>query len=351
MPWIKRNLVFVISVIVGVILIGLAGYFLYSKIDQNEAIRQELDHQVTELKRLLGNDPSPADDADSVAAIKREEARVVKLMEESRGTFNPILPFPGKADDAQGFKSVLELTVAYLQQTATNAGIMLPSGQRAQGSVYAFTFGQLRPPLQYPEGDIPGWLAQLSEVKSICDILFKAKINALEGIRRIPMAPKYDFGADFLPPSVPAISNNVAIMTPYEVTFRGFGSEIASVLQGFITSSNCYIVKTFSVDHSNWVPPITQTTPTVLSPTGVPRPAPPPRDLTPDEQFKLRYGIDANAQNVNRYAPRSPAILNPGAPAQTNNGPVTVLAEKPLRVTMLVEVVRLINPNKPATNP
>ena len=354
MPWIKRNLVFVISLMVGVILIGGAAYFLYNKIDQNEAIRQELDHQVTELKRLYNSDPSPGDDTvDNVAAVKHEEERIIKLMGETRSTFAPVLRFPGGADDAQGFKSVLELTLAYLQQTATNAGITLPTGQRAMGGVYSFTFGQLRPPLQYPEGDIPGWLAQLSEVKTICDILFKAKINALEGIRRTPVAPKYDYGADFLPPSVAAISNSVAIMTPYEVTFRGFGSEISSVLQGFIMSSNCYIVKTISVEHSNWVPPVTLPQSVMVGPGGVPRPAAVARELTPDEQFILRYGKDANSQNANRYAPRNAAILTPGgAGAQTNTGPPTVLAEKPLRVTMLVEVVKLINPNKTAaTNP
>ena len=81
---------------------------------------------------------------------------------------------------------------------------------------------------------------------------------------------------------------------------------------------------------------------------GGPVRAAPTRALTSDEEFKQRYGIDANAQN-NRYAPRTSAILIPGgAGAQTNKGPVTVLAEKPLRVTMLVEVVKLINPNKPA---
>src|ERR1041384_1620787 len=273
MEWVKRNLLFVISGVVGLLLIGAAGYFLYLKIDENERINTELAGQIAELERFYKMDPHPGTETlDNIGAMKREELRVQNLLNQAKSLFVPIPPY--QRTDDKGFKTVLEMTIAYLQQRATNAGISLPSSSlRAQGGPYYFTFGTLRYPLQYPDGDIDGWLMQLSEMKSMCDVLFAAKINALEGIRRLPLAPKYDvmtMSADFLQ-GVPAISNSTYRLTPYEITFRGFSSEVADVLRGFTSPTNSFIVKMINVERSNYNPPPPPTpAPTAASSRGGP---------------------------------------------------------------------------------
>ena len=52
MSWIKRNLGFVIGSFVALVLMGLAGWYLYSKWNLNNSIVGQLDEQYAELDRL-----------------------------------------------------------------------------------------------------------------------------------------------------------------------------------------------------------------------------------------------------------------------------------------------------------
>ena len=52
MSWIKRNLFFAIGSLVALILMGLAGWFLYSKWSQNNEVLGTLNSDYEELKRL-----------------------------------------------------------------------------------------------------------------------------------------------------------------------------------------------------------------------------------------------------------------------------------------------------------
>ncbi len=44
-----------------------------------------------------------------------------------------------------------------------------------------------------------------------------------------------------------SVTNNLAVLTPYVVTFRGFSAELASVLAGFAASPHGFIVKGINV--------------------------------------------------------------------------------------------------------
>ena len=52
MDWIKRNLYFLIGGLVALVLMGLAGYYLYSEWQVNNEIYTKLEEQYAELKRL-----------------------------------------------------------------------------------------------------------------------------------------------------------------------------------------------------------------------------------------------------------------------------------------------------------
>ena len=83
-------------------------------------------------------------------------------------------------------------------------------------------------------------------------MLFAAKINSLDGLRRERVsADDYGTGAavaDYLPDK--SVTNELAVLTPYEVNFRCFSSELAGVLAGFGGSPYALLVKTINVEPS-----------------------------------------------------------------------------------------------------
>ena len=59
MSWIKRNLFFLIGSLVALILMGLAGWFLYSKWNENNEMLASLDDDYDQLKTLNRLNPHP----------------------------------------------------------------------------------------------------------------------------------------------------------------------------------------------------------------------------------------------------------------------------------------------------
>jgi hypothetical protein len=100
------------------------------------------------------------------------------------------------------------------------------------------------------------------------------------------------------------VTNDLAVLTPYQVTFRGFSAEIAQVLEAFAASPNGFVVKTISVLPASMTP------------------------ATGDQ------GVTQSA------APMTTPMPLPG-----KGGLQTVLNEQMLRVTLVVEVVKLLPGN------
>ena len=88
---------------------------------------------------------------------------------------------------------------------------------------------------------------QLGEVKNISEILFAARVNALDGIQRVRVSDDDTAGpqADYLEDV--SVTNNLAVLTPYAITFRSFSPELAAVLAGFAASPNGMIVKAINI--------------------------------------------------------------------------------------------------------
>lgn len=332
MPWIKRNLFFVAGGLAALILMGFAGFFFFSNWKNDKAISDELAQQISELNRLYSSDPHPGtEEVDNISAAKKDERRVQEFLKNAHKLFVPVAPY--KKTDDRGFNNLLLNTIYELQTGASNAGVILPPQ-------YSFTFAAQSGKLTFAPGSIEPWTAQLSEIKTICNILYEAKINALEGLRRVPVSlDDQNGGTDYL--STTIVTNDIAIVTPYEVSFRSFSGEIGAVLDGILRATNCLIVKTLTVEPSK-VPigganpnELGQPTPGV-APAYVPQPAPAGRD------FEARYGAGvgvAPMRSAPAYAP-APVAGRPTAPT----GPTVFLSEKPLHVTMLIDVVKLKPP-------
>jgi len=101
--------------------------------------------------------------------------------------------------------------------------------------------------LKFAPGSLEPLAVQLGEVKAVSEILFGAGINALDGIQRFHVSPDDAGGpvTDYLD-EMP-VTNSMAVLVPYQITFRAFSSEIAQVLKAFASSPDGFIIKDISV--------------------------------------------------------------------------------------------------------
>jgi hypothetical protein len=128
------------------------------------------------------------------------------------------------------------------------------------------------------------------------------------------------------------ITNGLAIITPYVLTFRSFTPELAKVITAFATSSNLFIVKSVSVmpagseaspDNAAGMGPTPyypQYVPGRYYGHGIPRPGMPGMPGMPGEQPQPAAGL-----------------------ISSKGGLQTVLKEQLLRVTLEVDVVKLLS--------
>ena len=128
-------------------------------------------------------------------------------------------------------------------------------------------------------------------------MLFQAKVNTLEYIHRERIAPEDSSGAtDYL--NQKSITNELAVLTPYEVKFKCFTPELASALSGFASSPNGLLVKTINVElapAAELVPEMTQAAPIVQPIIQQAIPEQPTKRMA-EEQFRRRYGLEIIAR-------------------------------------------------------
>jgi hypothetical protein len=361
MAWIKRNLYFVIGSVAALALMGWAGYFLYSQWSLNNTVLASLNEDYEKLRSLNSQNPHPGSgQVDNIKEAKAQRDQLREFLKLPRIYFQRIAAIPDqpKVTD-QDFTSALSHTLDQLQRDATNASVNIPAN-------YGFSFEAQRPRVQFAAGSLPPLSVQLGEVKAIAEVLFQAKINWLDNLRRERVSADDSSGpqADYVPDK--SVTNELAVMTPYEVTFRGFSSELAAVLSGFASSSNGFTIKTINVEPA----PATDTTPAAtpysqyIPPTGQMQR---PQDAA--ARYAQRYGINpggpsggdryggGGAANLGgiplrglgtpnpqpTYTPTYPTGATP--PATSGRGALpTVLDEKQLKVSMAIVVVKLLPP-------
>jgi hypothetical protein len=352
MDWIKRNLYFLIGSLVALALMGLAGWYLYSKWQLNNDILGKLDEQYTELKRLNGQNPHPGSDkVNNIEAAREQQKELRAYMQKANEYFQrcPPIPVPesGKLT-SQEYSSALSRTIDALQREAGKASVALPP-KDSSGQTYSFSFAAQRERLAYAPGSLEPLSVQLAEVKAICGVLCQAKINSLDNIRRERVSDDDLKGpqTDYL--SEKSVTNELAVLTPYEVSFRCFSPELASVLAGFAGAPCGLLVKTINVESA----PATATAveePGMPAVTAVPGYAPPPqaapsadRPISTAERFAQRYGMRGRGPVRPAQPPPAAYVPPPVAPvpgAASRGGLQIALDEKQLKVTLMLEAVK-----------
>jgi hypothetical protein len=319
MAWVKRNLFFLAGGVIALLLLGAAVLFNLKNYKLNEENRDKLKAEYDQLEQLNHQNPHPGNEhVDNIAAAKSQNEQVKAFIGKAGGFFEVIPPSPaGTNVTDESFAAELRRTIELLQRDAALASVTLPPR-------YDFSFGAIKSKITFATGSLPPLAGQLGEVKTICGILFSAKVNALDAIRRERVSLDDKEAADYI--EMHSVTNEMAIITPYQVTFRCFSTELATVLAGFSNSKHCFIVKTVSVEPGSIM--------TVDS--GVPGA---PMAFAPAPVARV---MDEEGGTVRPTA--APVAAPSGAGAR--GGFPTVLNERLLKVDMLLEVVKLNKPTQ-----
>lgn len=346
MPWLKRNLVLIIGVAVALALMGLAGFYSFNAMGKNRAIEEQLTQLTDEFQQLVNpkGKPDPGDEKVNNIAIAREQhERLKEILQLTRSQFGT-LPYPTNVNAGE-FKLLLENTIQDLTRMATNAGVKLPPR-------FNFTFNAQRT-IMNP--DKPDLLAPMVlDVGVICDILFKAKIHELLSMRRAAVsADDTPSSGEFLPNKL--ATNDLAVVVPYEVAFRGFSSELAAVVRGFYSVPQCFVIKNITVEKGEI--PVTgqETSPVMPGPYS---------GMNPYTMMMMmnRYRSGGEMMRGNPYAMRGmmnpygspygmmpPMVAPTPAPAAAPQKPG--LDENPLKITIFVQLYRLKPPEAKGARP
>lgn len=310
MPWIKRNLLFVVGLAVAVALLGF-GIFFYLLGNQSAAaaVDEELNSKNAEYTTLVESKPAPSQE--NITEARLQQKKLVAFRESLRPQFGA-LAMPEALDDA-GFKNLLDRTVDLLAKQADRNGVRLPkNGETAR---YAFTFDTQIKQLEFSQKSLQPLTSQLLDVQDLCRNLFESKIHTLESIRRTPVSTNdITPTGNYLAKKVTTNSVTGAAIFPYEVTFQCFSSELANVLASFANSEAVYVVKSVNVEHGS----IDNTTAGAAPVGGM------------NQVLANRYGIGRPAA--------APAAASAGRPGEA------LLDDKPLRVTLHIDVIKVPPP-------
>ena len=303
MSWLKRNLFFVIGSVVALVLMGLAGWFLYSKWSLNNEVLEKLNSDYAELKTLNSANPHPGSGSiNNIKLAQEQRDQLRDFLKKTQPFFQPIPKIPDlpKITD-RDFSAALSQTIEQLRLEATNTSVALPPEN------YSFSFTAQKSKISFAAGSLNRLAVQLGEIKAITKVLFDAKVNSLDNLRRerVSQDDSYGLQTDYL--SEKTETNALAVITPYEVTFRSFSTELAAVLAGFASSPNALLVKTINVELAPATPASEQPSTPFVS-AAVPMMVQPTpmqeemsrqqREASAQAQFAARYGIRGGGQNL-----------------------------------------------------
>ncbi len=317
MAWIKRNLLFVIGGIFALGLLGAAGYYNYQGWSHNEAAYGRLKEIYDKLLSLSRQKPGPGNDKiDNIQAARQQEEQLRGWIRQARNYFKPIPPVPDTGTNvisSEAFAGALRRTIDQLQHEADTLSVTLPPR-------YSFSFAVQTTTVKFDSGSLPLLAEQLGEVKALAEVFFAARVNSLDGIQRIRVSADDVAGPQTDYFEGRSVTNNLAVLTPYQIAFRSFSPEVGEAISRLASSPHGFVVKSLNVQPAG---AFTAGSPEMGAPMapnmpGMMPPPPPVGALPPST------------------APAAP----PG-----RGGLQTVLNEQLLRVTLVVEVVKLL-PNK-----
>jgi hypothetical protein len=334
MDWIRRNLFYVTWGGLALALTALACLFWYSGYRRNAELDEKLAAERQQLEALLRANPRPT--PENVQRVQEDTARIQARVAEARKLFRP--PLDSRLD-AASFRKLLDDSIYDLNQRASAAHVTVPPN-------FNYSFSAQRVAVTFAPGSINRLAARLADVKSLCQILFDARVYSVDSLRRSSASEDEALTSPDLLVAKP-VTNAVTglVRYPYEVVFTGFTRELARVIEGLNRSTDFYVIRNIAV--AGAPPPAAPAAAAGLpgqmmaprfspSPGNFPRPgAPPARPPSgdpdnPDEPDMAPEDPEMAAPAP--AAPRSPTFR----PATSD----TVLDEQLLQFTLTVDLIR-----------
>ncbi len=332
MAWIKRNLWFVVLSFVALVLIGVGVFYLVTQVSNESTAASAISDKYQELTKLNQLNPHPGNDQiDNIKNARAQEAALKAYLAKLTPLFQKIPAIPDNSGTSNKvsnseFAAQLRNTVSELRRVAAQQSVILPQD-------YYFSFESQRKVMIFDPSGLEKLAVQLGEVKVLSEILFGAKVNSLDSLRRESVSTNDNNPSDYI--SEKTTVGTLADFAPYELTFRCFSSELAYVLSHLAGSTHGFIVKSISIESTGSIAnddnggnPAGQPLPGQFAPRGA-------EGYPPGYRPQIPFG-EGGATPPRAYAPAaSPAS------ASSAKGPQVFLTEKPFRVTLLVEVVKL----------
>ncbi len=348
MLWIKRNLFIVVGLAVALVLLGGAGYYLYNSFYDNDDQDAALEQLKAELQGITtGLHPNE----ENIAIVRSNTVLAQTFMSQAGRLLAVEQPRPMLAAT---FSIELVKALDRLRRDATQALVELPPR-------YDFTFGEIKlQPRIFPYAVEPLG-SQLADITTLAGVLFKAKVKAIDSIQRVPAyagdPPSQDLMTDLTVRTNEVSTNLNLVMTPYRVSFRGFVGELSAVLNGLARTKDFIIVRQIDLEAGAAAPAFSPGTDPMMTGPGMmtqgmmtPGMAPPGGGLSPPAGFGLAPG-GASVATPPGMSPVPGAQPRPAPPARPGATPanppvpkstlIPILDEKVLRVTLVVDFVKI----------
>ena len=247
MAWIKRHLFFVVGGIIALALLGAAFYYDYQEWSHNGEELDKLHEMYNSLSQVSG--PTVMASKENTDLARTQEAQVRDWIKQAGAHFQPIPAIPDLASgvDSERLGATLRDTVIALQHEAEAATVMIPPK-------YNFSFeaeaGSQQMIMKFAPASLAMLPVQLGQIKAIAEVVYAAHVNAFDSIQRVRVTEDDASGppADYIEETI--VTNNLAVVTPYVITFRCFTPELADVLSGFANSSNGFVVSRVNVQQA-----------------------------------------------------------------------------------------------------
>lgn len=337
MLWIKRNLVLVIGIVVSLALLGGAGFYLYDNFEENWDRDDDLDKLKVKLDALrMGTFPSEA----NISTVRSNISQIGKFTGEAERL---LVHEPVKMGTVP-FSVQLPRVLDEMRRAATNASVELPPK-------YEFTFGEVKAMPRIPSYGLEPLAGRLSEVGTICSVLFKARVRGIESIQRVAAFADEPKGVDLLldrAEQTNVLSTNIVVtVTPYRVVFRGFSGDLSAVLNHLSLTRDFFVVRQVDVEPAT--PGLSQgmQMQNMMDPSGmmpIPTMSPSPFGGPGGPGFPPGgVGGLANPMTPGGMA-RPPAPKGPAGatgPQMPKSSLTKVLDEQQMRITLVLDVIKV----------
>jgi hypothetical protein len=241
MGWIKRNLFIVIGGLVTLALLGAGGFYIYKDWSRNSEAATKLEEIYGTLKDIQQKQPAPGNaKTDNIKTAKEQDKQLRDWIADAGKYFQPIPSIPATGITGETFAGALRRTIDTLQHEAEDAGVTLPPK-------YDFSFSAQRPLVRFAEGSLEPLAGQLGEVKAIAETVYSARVNALDNIQRVRVSADDLNGSQVDYIDEHPVTNDLAVITPYVITFRCFTPELSRVVGAFASSPNTFLIKAINV--------------------------------------------------------------------------------------------------------